>query len=76
MTAVPITLAPEFTIGQPIKLVEDSTFLPDFNNATYDVTDDGRFLMLQRTIESASAESRLTVVLNWTQELLERMAIN
>ncbi len=40
----------------------------------YDITPDGeRFIMLRPADASAS---RLSVVLNWTQELLERVPVN
>ncbi len=47
----------------------------DHGNApTYDVAPDGRFVMLSRSTESEQARvEQLVVVLNWTQELLERV---
>ena len=45
-------------------------------NAAYDVASDAsRFLMISRA-ESGSTEMQLNVVLNWHQELLERVPVN
>ena len=70
--AVPITPADDLVAGLASPLFEGQ-FLQDANNAIYDVASDGqRFLMLRsdEPIDSLmDNEVRITVVLNWFEEL-------
>jgi hypothetical protein len=58
-------------LGRPQALFEDEYDLGLGNTITnYDVTPDGRFLMLRRE----PSGGHLRIVLNWTEELKERLA--
>ena len=78
LIAVPVDPGPSFTAGNPEVLFEGS--YPAFNTGRhYDVSPDGRgFLMLTEAGETDedSAGPQINVVLNWTQELLERVPVN
>jgi len=61
----------EPALGRPTALFADVyDFGQGLSIPNYDVTRDGRFLMLQR----AGQESALRVVLNWTEELKRALA--
>ena len=64
--AVPIATQP-LSIGQPRELFYDRFESNSVGLPNYDVTADGRFLMLQTV--SPSPQPELRVVLNWFQEL-------
>jgi Tol biopolymer transport system component len=67
--AVGVTTGSAFSIGtRTVVLTGD--YLTDATHANYDVTPDGRFLMLKR----AGAESQTVVVHNWGRELREKTA--
>ncbi len=59
------------------EVVFEGTYLPPFSGArNYDVAPDGRFLMVKTGDETGEAPPpQITVVLNWHQELLERVPI-
>ena len=70
----------EFSSEPPRLLFEEPYALDRFStgNPNYDVAADGRFLMV-RTEGPAGDDgplSQVTVVLNWTQELLERVPVD
>jgi eukaryotic-like serine/threonine-protein kinase len=67
LVAVPFQgTSAEPVVGKPIPLFEDEYDVgPGITNANYDVTPDGRFLLLRRDAQGAT----LRVVLNWTEEL-------
>jgi serine/threonine-protein kinase len=70
MMAVPIAREPELTIGKPVQLFENSyasSFYSGAPSSNYDVSRDGRFLM----IKSAESVDRpqVRVVLHWFEEL-------
>ncbi len=69
--AVKLTPESDFPVGAPVRLFK----LPDEIDSrstrlvrTYDVSDDGRFLMLKR---SEGKEDLLIFVQNWFEELKE-----
>ena len=69
--AVPIETNPTFQAGRPQRLFSGPYL--EANGVQYDVTPDGRrFLMLKR---HEDVQPQLTVVLDWTQELLERVPV-
>jgi eukaryotic-like serine/threonine-protein kinase len=62
---------PEPTMGKPLALFRDEYNLGLGNTiANYDVTPDGRFLMLRREAQGG----HLRIVLNWTEELKQTLA--
>lgn len=66
--AVPVdTSGPQFTVGRPAK-VFDTKYWGNFYS--YDVTPEGRFLMLKNVGQS---QPSIVVVLNWFEELRRRM---
>lgn len=67
---VPVTLRPAFSSGPAAKIIEGSRYTgsgPFLSARTYDLSSDGRFLML-KPVESVSSRS-IVVVLNWFEEL-------
>jgi serine/threonine-protein kinase len=79
VAAVPVTLKPVFGAGNPTKLFEARSMILDgrFNGSgtirIYDVSRDGRFLMIkENTAVDQQAASRMIVVQNWLEELKRR----
>jgi hypothetical protein len=67
LMAVPVdTSGPQFTVGRPTK-VFDTKYWGNFYS--YDVTRDGRFLMLK---DVGQSQASVVVVLNWFEELRQR----
>src|SRR5688572_26315599 len=64
---VDVTTDSEFSIGSR-KVVLTGDYLTDSSHPNYDVSPDGRFLMLKR----AGAESKTIVVHNWGREMREK----
>ena len=68
--AASVTTNPTFAIGERQRvLISDGT--PDPNHTGYDVTPDGKHLMV---VKSAGEQSQAVVVLNWKRELREKLA--
>ncbi len=77
MLAVAIAAEPVLTPSRPVLLFEGSyERMGGGVSANYDVARDGRFVMLRREEESAVTEQRIHVVLNWFEELKERVPSN
>jgi len=73
MMAVEITTEPTFSAGIPRLLFEGRYFWEETDRAVYDVTPDGqRFVMIQEG-EQDSAPPQINVVLNWFEELKQRV---
>jgi len=73
---VPIELGESFVSATPEVLFQGDYLVPTLGTH-YDVTSDGaRFLMIKDTAGGTDARPRVNVVLNWTQELLERVPVN
>jgi len=61
----------EPTLGKPVALFTDEyDFGQNTSIANYDVTRDGRFIMLRRSTHAG----RLRAVINWTEELKQVVA--
>ena len=71
MMVVAVGAASSLTLSTPEVLFEGD-YLNDFSRA-YDIAPDGRFLMMKPVGGGSAAE--INVVLNWTQELLERVPL-
>ena len=70
---VPVETEPTFSAGRPSVLFEGSYVVSTITRAYryYDVSPDGqRFLMLK---EAGTEEAQINVVLNWFEELKERV---
>ena len=80
MMAVEVATAPTLTVGDPQALFSGSLSPGGSPRARYAVTDDGqRFLMNARWLvagDAGQAEGpRVNIVLNWLQELTERVPV-
>ena len=62
-------LAAPFGLGTPTALF----YWPNGLGLRYDVLDDGQFVMVRT--DPDAGPNRFRVVLNWTQELLERVPV-
>jgi serine/threonine-protein kinase len=71
MMAVAISTEPELAPAKPTLLFEGryetGQFYPGFRSTNYDVTADGRFVMIRS--EESSESTQINVVLNWFEEL-------
>jgi serine/threonine-protein kinase len=68
LMAAPVdTLGPQFSVGRPAK-VFDTKYWGNFYS--YDVTPEGRFLMLK---DVGQSQASIVVVLNWFEELSRRL---
>jgi serine/threonine-protein kinase len=76
MLAVEIKTQPSFTAGKP-KMLFAGQYQPSPNplpSANYDVSPDGqRFLMLEPTQQAQAAPTQINVVLNWFEELKQKV---
>ena len=80
MMAVEVSTEPTLTVGQPRMLFPGSGDPGGSPRARYAVTSDGqRFLMSARWLSAADGGTtegpQVNIVLNWTQELLERVPV-
>jgi serine/threonine-protein kinase len=75
LMAVDIRTDPRLVVGEPRILFDEPDTPPPqtFRSASYDAAPDGRFLMISES-ESRRASMKLVVVLNWFEELKEKMA--
>ena len=78
--AVPVELGTAFTPGRPEVVVQGDYAVPFNAGRHYDVSPDGsRFLLLSDVGAREGEEpvaARIDVVLNWDQELMERVPLN
>jgi serine/threonine protein kinase/Tol biopolymer transport system component len=72
MMAVDVTLSPAFVAGIPHALFEGG-YAAGTPHRYYDVSPDGRFLMLQRQETSTAPVTQMVLVLNWSEELKQRV---
>jgi Tol biopolymer transport system component len=74
MMAVEIATQPGFTAGKPRVLFEGDYVPTPLQFPNYDVSQDGqRFLMLKPSEQEAAAPTQINVVLNWFEELKQRV---
>jgi serine/threonine protein kinase/Tol biopolymer transport system component len=75
MMAVEIATKPSFSAGTPKVLFEGQyQSLPTISTPNYDVSPDGqRFLMLKPTEQAQAAPTQINVVLNWFEELKQKV---
>ena len=75
MMAVDITTEPTFSADSPRLLFEETYQKSTLFGAAYDVSPDGqRFLMIQGSEQEAVTQ--INVVLNWFEELKQRVPTN
>jgi len=76
MMAVQVKTQPALEIGRPQKLFAGPYLLNSGRTANYDVTHDGRrFLMLKPSEMQASTPTQIHVVLNWFEELKQKVPV-
>ena len=77
MMAVEISSKPTFSAGTPKMLFEGPyQSLPTISTPNYDVSPDGqRFLMLKSTEQAQAAPTQINVVLNWAEELKQKVPV-
>jgi hypothetical protein len=68
--ATPVTTDPELRVGEPVALFS-SGLHANWTTRGYDVTSDGRRVVLARTPESAMPRE-IRVVFNWLEEVERR----
>jgi hypothetical protein len=77
--ALDVRTEPSFSVGSPTELPIKGTLHPVPGLRNYDVTKDGRFLVvLPATASSDAAKSpapQINVVLNWLEELKQRVPV-
>jgi Tol biopolymer transport system component/predicted Ser/Thr protein kinase len=74
MMAVDISSESGFSAGTPRMLFEGAYLPTPLTTPNYDVSADGqRFLMLKPVEESQAAPTQINVVLNWTEELKQKV---
>ncbi len=73
MMVVAVDAGESLTLGAPTVLFEGD-YVDDFSRA-YDMTDDGRFLMMKPADSAQGPDAEINVVLNWHDELLERVPV-
>jgi eukaryotic-like serine/threonine-protein kinase len=74
MMAVDITTQPSFSAGKPRMLFQGRYVPAPFPASNYDVSRDGqRFLMLKRVEQEQAAPTQINVVLNWFEELKQKV---
>jgi Tol biopolymer transport system component/predicted Ser/Thr protein kinase len=74
MMAVNIATQPSFNVGRPQMLFEGQYQPTPVTFPNYDVSPDGqRFLMLKRIEQAQAAPTQINVVLNWFEELKQKV---
>jgi serine/threonine protein kinase/Tol biopolymer transport system component len=75
MVAVEMTTQPNFALGNPRVLFERPNVLAIVPISNYDVSPDGRrFLMVKPTEQTQAAPTQINVVLNWFEELKQKVS--
>jgi serine/threonine-protein kinase len=78
LMAVPVHTTDRFSFGNPTKLFDGRPYYTVPLGRTYDVSADGqRFLMIKPTIEAdpSATPVKAVLVLNWTEELKQRVPV-
>ena len=77
LMSVPVQTSPAFSAGNPVKVFEARYEVPN-NGRTYDVSADGqRFLMIKGNDDRRTGVTppHMVVVLNWFEELKQRVPV-
>ena len=74
--AVEITTEPTADWEDPVALFETPWLTPGNGIVNYDVTPDGQRFVFVQPLETAIELRQINVVLNWFQELTERVPVN
>jgi serine/threonine-protein kinase len=81
LTAVPVSAGVGFEVGAPAAVLHESNYLrpyatPGVNSRTYDVSRDGRRFLMIKDVAPGTPTRQTTpivVVVNWTEELKQRV---
>jgi hypothetical protein len=75
MMAVEVSTQPTFSLGTPRPLFEGRYFGKQFPQmgSTYDVSPDGERFLMVKAAERTHAAAQINVVLNWFEELKQRV---
>jgi len=72
MMASEITTQPGFAAGKP-RMLFQGQYDPNIPRANYDVSPDGQRFLMIKTNEQESAPTQINVVLNWFEELKQKV---
>ena len=70
---VSVTTQPAFGVGNPVPVPTQFTLPGPTSPRAYDMSPDGRFIGVPFGTESGTAASQIQVVLNWSEELKQRV---
>jgi hypothetical protein len=74
LAVVSVTTRPDVTFGSPVTLSARVTAdRTSVETRAYDILPDGRFIGVVPASDTASSETQFRVVLNWTEELKQRV---
>jgi len=77
MMVVDVETKSGFSAGKPRLLFDAGLYAPTpATYPNYDVSRDGRFLMLKPTEQQGQAATQINVVLNWFEELKQRVPVH
>jgi hypothetical protein len=76
--AVPVSVEPTFSPGKPAVLFEGDYIASEFplTSPGYDVSRDGERFLVVKEVEQPSVATQINVVLNWIEELRQRVPID
>ena len=73
---VQVTTTPEFSASRPVVMFESHFQKVDEPSyPSYDISLDGRRILMIKPSRAAAASSRVNVVLNWSEELKQRVPV-
>jgi len=76
MMVVDVETKSDFSVGKPRLLFDAGSYSPTpATLPNYDVSPDGRFLMLKSTDQQGQAATQINVVLNWFSEGQQRVPV-
>ena len=73
MMAVDVETSPSFSVGKPRRLFDKAYERSIALWADYDVSPDGRRLLMVRREKSPAAATHINVVVNWSDELKRKL---
>jgi Tol biopolymer transport system component len=73
MMAVEITTQPNFSAGKPQMLFEGPYLPTPVTTPNYDVSRDGKRLLMLKSSEQEAAPTQINVALNWVEELKQKV---
>ena len=71
--SAPVQTSPSFELSTPERLFEIPDMVPD---SAFDVHPDGERFAVIRSVGTDSSTAQINVVLNWTEELTDRVPVD